>query len=154
MSSSYAQVFGLLTHEDAEVNLRVAYGNMDIARAARNDSSAMKTIALMTMIFLPGTFFAALFDQPTLNWEPTRPGVVQDGFGLYWALTIPSTLVVLITSWVMHRGWKVLGKERGQKAQEKWDCFKKKFTPRQLGGESSEEVGKIVDNGSCKGSPV
>ena len=32
--------------------------NVDIATAARSDSSQMRSIALVTMVFLPGTFFA------------------------------------------------------------------------------------------------
>ncbi|KAL2114252.1 hypothetical protein VUR80DRAFT_10039 [Thermomyces stellatus] len=144
-------VFGLLTHEDAMVNLRVARANVGIARAARDDSSAMRTIALMTMIFLPATFYAALFDQPTLNWEPTRPGVIQDGFALYWALTVPSTLVVLATSWVMHRGWRVLGEKRGKDAERRWADFKKKIQEGRVGGERTE---KIAENGCVKDSLV
>lgn len=35
--------------------------NLAVARAAKNDSGAMKTISVMTMLFLPATFFAALF---------------------------------------------------------------------------------------------
>lgn len=144
-------MFGLLTHEDAMVNLRVARANVGIARAARDDSSAMRTIALMTMIFLPATFYAALFDQPTLNWEPTRPGVIQDGFALYWALTVPSTLVVLATSWVMHRGWRVLGEKRGKDAERRWADFKKKIQEGRVGGERTE---KIAENGCVKDSLV
>lgn len=137
------------------VNLRVARANVSIASAARDDSSAMKTIALMTMIFLPGTFYAALFDQPTLNWETTRPGVIQPGFGIYWALTVPSTLFVLFTSWVMHRGWKVLGKKRGEEYEKKWLDAKKNIASWRAGrGEVKEvqEIVKIEDNGSYKGS--
>lgn len=110
-----------MTHEDAEVNVRVAHANTRIASAARDDSSAMKTIALMTMIFLPGTFYAALFALPSLNFDKdSRPGVIQDGFGLYWAFTAPSTLLVMLASWVMHRGWAVLG-TRGERARLRWE---------------------------------
>ncbi|MBE3046159.1 hypothetical protein IMZ48_27200, partial [Candidatus Bathyarchaeota archaeon] len=57
------------------MNLGVARANMRIASAARDDSSAMRTIALMTMIFLPGTFYAALFALPSLNLDKdTKPG--------------------------------------------------------------------------------
>jgi len=46
----------------------------------------MKTIAVLTMAFLPATFFAALFSVPSLGW--TEP----DKFALYWACTIPVTI--------------------------------------------------------------
>jgi len=41
----------------------------------------MKAIAAMTMIFLPGTFFAALFAMPTLDRE--AQSVTQSRFGVY-----------------------------------------------------------------------
>ncbi|MCG8688105.1 MAG: CorA family divalent cation transporter [Desulfobacterales bacterium] len=52
----------------------------------------MKTIAIMTMIFLPGSFFAAIFAMPVLDWE--TEGVVHRKFWIYLALTLPSTLVI------------------------------------------------------------
>ena len=52
----------------------------------------MKTIAVMTMAFLPGTFFAAVFAIPSLRWD--EPQVIQDKFWVYWAFTIPFTMFV------------------------------------------------------------
>jgi predicted neutral ceramidase superfamily lipid hydrolase len=57
----------------------------------------------MTMAFLPATYFAALFAVPSLKWD--QPGdVIQSNFWVYWAFTVPSTLVVfflwyLVTNW-------------------------------------------------------
>ena|SRR5436190_22691094 len=53
----------------------------------------MKTIAIMTMVFLPGTFLAALFAVPSLQWTADR--VMTSKFWVYWAFTIPITLAVL-----------------------------------------------------------
>jgi FtsH-binding integral membrane protein len=52
----------------------------------------MKTIAVMTMGFLPATFFAALFAVPLLDWR--EPHVIQSRFWIYWAITIPVTALV------------------------------------------------------------
>lgn len=58
----------------------------------------MKTIAIMTMVFLPGTFFAALFAVPSLDWD--GPHIITSKFWVYWAFTIPFTLVVFI-AWIV-----------------------------------------------------
>lgn len=63
----------------------------------------MKTVAIMTMAFLPGTFFSALFAMPSLHWDKTD-GVIGRGFTLYWALTVSLTALIfllwgLITNW-------------------------------------------------------
>jgi Mg2+ and Co2+ transporter CorA len=62
----------------------------------------MKTIAVMTMLFLPGTFFAALFALPLLQW--TEPRIIQKNFWIYWAFTIPTTALVFVV-WNILTGW-------------------------------------------------
>lgn len=64
---------------------------------------SMKTIAIMTMIFLPGTFFSSLFAIPTLKWEGEE--VVSERFWVYWVFTIPSTLVT-VSVWLIFTEWK------------------------------------------------
>ncbi|VUC31918.1 unnamed protein product [Clonostachys rosea] len=78
-------LFTLLTHVDARAGI-------SLASAAKRDSSSMKTVAIMTMAFLPATFFAALFAMPLLEWDGSH--MIQKGFWVYWACTIPVTLLV------------------------------------------------------------
>lgn len=47
----------------------------------------MKTIAIMTMAFLPGTFFAAFFSMPTRK---------NDAFWIYWVCAVPATAMVFV----------------------------------------------------------
>lgn len=76
-----------MTHKDADASI-------NIAEATKRDSSSMKTIAVMTMAFLPATFFAALFAVPSLKWD--RATVMQDNFWVYWAFTLPATAIVFL----------------------------------------------------------
>jgi len=50
----------------------------------------MKTIAVLTMVFLPATFLSALFSMPSLGWDG------PEKFKLYWACVIPLTVVTFI----------------------------------------------------------
>jgi FtsH-binding integral membrane protein len=79
-----------------------------LAQSAKDDSLSMKTVAIMTMGFLPATFFAALFAVPSLHWD--APGVVQDRFWVYWAFTLPTTAIVFLLWFVItdQKGWRVL----------------------------------------------
>ncbi|KAK3317510.1 hypothetical protein B0T19DRAFT_293277 [Cercophora scortea] len=65
---------------------------IDLAQAAKRDSSSMKTVAIVTMAFLPATFFAAVFAMPLLKWDASP--VIQDNFWVYLAFTLPSTALV------------------------------------------------------------
>lgn len=82
--------------------------SLHLATKIMEDSSAMKTIAVMTMLFLPGTFFAALFTMPLFQWTESK--VIQKSFWIYWAFTIPATALVFIvwnvlTSWPKFCDW-------------------------------------------------
>jgi FtsH-binding integral membrane protein len=85
-----------------------------------HDSTSMKTIAMMTMCFLPATFFAALFAVPSLQWD--KPTVIGSRFWVYWAVTIPTTILVFVIWFgMMYREElceRVKGKSR--RAGEKW----------------------------------
>ncbi|KAM0286761.1 hypothetical protein ACHAQH_000781 [Verticillium albo-atrum] len=79
----------MMTHEDARLGA-------ELAEAARKDSSAMRSIAMMTMIFLPGAFFAALFSMESL------PQPAKEKFWIFWACTAPATILVFVV-WRFHR---------------------------------------------------
>ncbi|KAL9632232.1 MAG: hypothetical protein Q9204_003877 [Flavoplaca sp. TL-2023a] len=52
------QVTNLIAQNDSRTNIAIADASRRIAFETRRDSDAMKTIAALTMIFLPGTFVA------------------------------------------------------------------------------------------------
>jgi Mg2+ and Co2+ transporter CorA len=92
----------------AEQSNNLASDSQRLATKTMEDSSAMKTIAVMTMLFLPGTFFAALFALPQLQWTESK--VIQKSFWIYWAFTIPVTALVfvvwnILTSWTELCDW-------------------------------------------------
>jgi hypothetical protein len=60
----------------------------------------MKSIALLTMLVLPGTFISTLFAIPLFNWDAESwHDVTKSRFWFYWAITIPLTLTVVLV-WV------------------------------------------------------
>ena len=51
-------VFNLIAQEDTKINISLAKDSREIAAASKQDSLAMKIIAMLTTLFLPGTFMA------------------------------------------------------------------------------------------------
>lgn len=93
--------------------MKLAASSTKIAAATKRDSSSMKTVAIMTMAFLPGTFFAALLAVPSFDdWV-----AAQDYVWVYWALTLPSTVFVfLVWGFLTNRQWigkVILGHGKG-----------------------------------------
>jgi hypothetical protein len=83
------------------VSINLAEDSRVLASASKRDSSSMKTLAAVTVVFLPSTFMASLFATPLFNWD-AGPGetVVIARFWIYWAVTVPLTLVT-IASWLL-----------------------------------------------------
>jgi len=75
------------------INQHEAIANRQIAAAAEKDSAAMKVLAVMTVLFLPGTFFATLFSVPSRHWAEET--VILSKFWIYLAFTLPCTLTLL-----------------------------------------------------------
>ena len=62
----------------------------------------MKAIAMMTMAFLPATFFSSFLAMPLFQW--TQRPIIQSKFWIFWVLTIPTTLIVfLVWSGIIRR---------------------------------------------------
>lgn len=85
----------------------------------------MKALAVITAVFLPGEFMSSLFGMGIFNWQPdsdaddggsgaggsggssAAEAVVGYDFWIYWATTVPLTILIL----VMWRAWWV-GQDR------------------------------------------
>lgn len=92
------QVFNLVNQHDSQVNATIATESASIAREARSDSSSMKTIAALTMVFLPGTYIAAIFGMNLFNYSAGTIHVSAHWW-LYVAITIPMTILTIGTWW-------------------------------------------------------
>ncbi|OQV06278.1 hypothetical protein CLAIMM_10867 isoform 6 [Cladophialophora immunda] len=85
---------------------------MEISSAARSDSASMKTIAVVTLAFLPATFVCTIFSMSffTLNVDDAtgeKHWMMSDRFWIYWVITVPLTVLTLICWWYgQHQGDK------------------------------------------------
>ena len=68
-----------------------------IAVDSKRDSTAMKAIAVLTMLFLPGTFVATFFSMTMFDWNPSNGTPRVSRFiWMYWLISIPLTLLVML----------------------------------------------------------
>ncbi|KAI0183768.1 hypothetical protein EV127DRAFT_506397 [Xylaria flabelliformis] len=72
-----------------------ARANIEIAAAAKTDSSQMKTIALVTMVFLPATFVASLFSMTFFDWNPPEGRHISPEIWIYVIIAVGLTLLVI-----------------------------------------------------------
>ncbi|KAH6987183.1 hypothetical protein EDB80DRAFT_178465 [Ilyonectria destructans] len=73
--------------------------NVEIALATKRDSRYMRSIALLTMIFLPGTFLAGIFSMTFFDWKSDSGGVVVSKY--VWIYVLIAVVLTLLTvgSW-------------------------------------------------------
>lgn len=86
-----------------KVNTEIATSSAKIAEESRRDSASMKTIAVLTLLFLPATSVASIFSMSMFNFNNGPSGQVVSSpqyLWLYFAITIPLTIAILV-------GWLV-----------------------------------------------
>jgi hypothetical protein len=123
--NNYVQLLNTMiqvTQQDSEANLALARETKELAAASKQDSSAMKIIAFLTTVFLPGTFVAVhalsisavkiliksqtLFSMPFFNWDAESVShAANSNFWFYWAVTGPLTLATMfiVIAWAVWR---------------------------------------------------
>jgi len=87
-----------ITQSDAEYTAAIAVDG-------KRDSIAMKTISILGIVYLPGTFIASLFSIDMFDWggadgkEPSSL-TVSRSMWVYWAVTLPLTIATFLV-WVL-----------------------------------------------------
>jgi hypothetical protein len=111
--------FSLIAQDENRVARSMARESALIAVATKRDSTAMKTIALLTIVFLPPTFVATFFSMTMFDWKPQDQdsGVASKYLWVYWVVSIPLTAFVLLC-------WRVWLKMEDKKYQTELNTAK------------------------------
>ncbi|TKA61518.1 hypothetical protein B0A49_08339 [Cryomyces minteri] len=74
--------------------------NQQDSRTMQQDSGSMKTIAAMTLIFLPGTLIASLFSSNFFNFSVGSDGQsevrLSSYFWVFWIVAVPLTVLTVV----------------------------------------------------------
>ncbi|KAF4335793.1 hypothetical protein FBEOM_10384 [Fusarium beomiforme] len=81
-------LFNLITQHDSYLQAR-------LARESLRDSKAMKTLSILTILFLPGAFIATVFSTNMFDFKKKNSQV-----RIYFAIAIPLTAVLMIC-WIL-----------------------------------------------------
>ncbi|KAM0246874.1 hypothetical protein ACHAQJ_010077 [Trichoderma viride] len=134
-------------HERVKTEISLSYN-----KSAQVDSSATRSISVIGLIFLPAAFVASIFSTSFFNFDaPTGIWGLSDKFWIYWAVTVPVTVLTIflwfvgpvIWGWVMYH-WN----ERLERlAKLKKEKEKEKEKKRK---EEEEEEEEIFTNGRVR----
>ncbi|KAJ9616779.1 hypothetical protein H2200_000498 [Cladophialophora chaetospira] len=150
LHNAMASVSQLTTQRDARASLAVAHTNNELAWQGKSTNKAMRTIAFVSLLFLPGTFVASFFDAPIFNFpmpQDQQQVIVPLPFWIFWFVSVMLTLA-LILGWMgyLRRSKRIDLRERDVERQQLGERIRK----RQGGGPSAilldERVSTGLDN--------
>ncbi len=79
--------FNIATHDDAEATIR-------ISSLAQKDSTVMKMIAFVSLLFLPATLVSAVFSTSFFNFNPDlERWRISSDFYIFWSFSVPLTIL-------------------------------------------------------------
>ncbi|GIK00126.1 hypothetical protein Aspvir_004144 [Aspergillus viridinutans] len=78
--------------------------NLAFNLVSQKDGAMMKTVAIVSMVYLPGTFISGLFGTNFFNLsgnDGAQSWIMSGNFWLYWVITLPLTLATMLVwaSW-------------------------------------------------------
>ncbi|KAH6720635.1 hypothetical protein BKA61DRAFT_652037 [Leptodontidium sp. MPI-SDFR-AT-0119] len=155
-------VYNFIAQRDIQQNIEIAKDSKSIAVASKRDSSAMKSISLLTMVVLPGTFISTLFAVPLFDWDANSwSGVAKPRFWFYWAITVPLTLITLAIWMVWEKAFNRRSEELDRLARDEIGTEKEDKPPSRpaSGSEIREsrrqgERGSVMSVSSGRGSVI
>ena len=134
-------IYNLIAQKDSNIGLRLANHSRTLAVESKRDSSSMKTIAAVTMAFLPGTFVSSFFAMPMFDWnKPPGSNVNTHTFWIYWTVTIPLTVSVFLLWWAWFR-LKTVRETREDKLLADLDRFDEKHNNGNSGSDYDSDNG-------------
>jgi hypothetical protein len=91
------------------------FATFEIAKNSQRDSTTMKAIAVITMLTLPGVFVSAIlgmsFFSTQLDSNNQTRLVVSNKWWIFFAITTPLTIGIIIFWWVLIRGERKSGQQ-------------------------------------------
>ncbi|KAI9795725.1 MAG: hypothetical protein M1835_005288 [Candelina submexicana] len=113
-------LYNLIAQRDNRLNISVAADSRRIAAASKRDSSAMKTISVMTVVFLPGTYIATIFGMDFFDVGASSVAT-KGSFWVYWAITVPLTLLVMLLWLLWLRRKQLYHRRKDQRVDKGFD---------------------------------
>ncbi|KAH8683433.1 hypothetical protein BGZ61DRAFT_480485 [Ilyonectria robusta] len=101
IENQFSAVYNLTAQHDTAATIKLARQSGEIAKAALRDSSSMKTIAVMTLVFLPATFICSFFSMSFFDWQADLEETVTIRVWIYFAVAVPLTFVVILC-WLLY----------------------------------------------------
>ncbi|KPM35896.1 hypothetical protein AK830_g10665 [Neonectria ditissima] len=98
------KIWNHIARTDAAVNTKISKANTSIALDSKQDNAQMRSIALLTMIYLPVSAVASMFSMTIFDWSPKDGNIVSKYIWVFIVLSLALTVItVLIWYFATHK---------------------------------------------------
>ncbi|KAK9425573.1 hypothetical protein SUNI508_02934 [Seiridium unicorne] len=125
MQTIAMKVWSHIARRDAIVNTNIARANNSIALDAKQDNGQMKSIAFLTMFYLPVSAVASIFSMSMFNWSPEEGSVVSDSLWVFVVVAVVLTVLTLLV-------WQIASWRQKRKAPSRDRDLEEGYTTDQL----------------------
>ncbi|KAJ4989324.1 argininosuccinate lyase [Stagonosporopsis vannaccii] len=127
-------IFHFNTQEDA-------LNSIELAADMKKDSTSMTSIALLTMVFLPGTFIASVLSAGIFESTPSMTSFEVTGLWWLWIVTTVPVTLITIACWYW---WKQ--RKQAENAKRPVSSLKKKVAENMLwGGRFTQGLDPVME---------
>jgi hypothetical protein len=98
-----ATVLSMLAAHQQGISVSIAEASKSIAEETKKDGTSMKTLAVVTMLFLPATSVSSIFAMPLFDWEQEGGRVVRSSIWVYFVFASCLTLLTVGIWWAWQR---------------------------------------------------
>lgn len=105
------------SRRENKLNLEIAFQQRQLIHTTKRETEGQKTIATLGIIFLPPTVISGIFSTTFFNFgnaDPSGTEVVSRYFWVFWAITLPVTVLIYL-GFLVYTHWR-------QKLYEKEDA--------------------------------
>ncbi len=94
----------MLSRQDQKTSIDIADASKTIAEETKKDGYSMKTLAVVTMLFLPATSVSSILAMPLFRWDEGDDNtVVSTKLWVYFVLAIPLTAATVGLWWIWQK---------------------------------------------------
>jgi hypothetical protein len=88
------------TRKDQTISIEIAEASKRIAEDTKRDGTSMKTLAVVTLVYLPATAVSSILAMPLFDWSAHGDAVVNPRIWVFFVLAVPLT-VLTISVWYL-----------------------------------------------------
>ncbi|KAK1762559.1 hypothetical protein QBC33DRAFT_551813 [Phialemonium atrogriseum] len=117
MSLTMQTVWNHFAREDNKMNLSLARASTGFSKDMKRDSSQMRSIALLTMVFIPISTIASIFSADLFSWDPAEGKTVLSGYIWIFVVISLGLTTVTVGAWYLSM-YRVVRKEDANRRRD------------------------------------